>query len=104
MLGKSKAQRIYKAVRNYLHNELLVNKAYIDKIVIEYVDKRIEHEVHQKMDNLEEIICNRVAAIMSNKTFDARRVTLSSLIYEEIKKSVHKMIDGKLAVEVTLEK
>lgn len=104
MLGKSKTQRIYKAVRNYLYNELQVNKSYVDKMIAEYIDKRVKHEVHQKLENIEEIICDKVAYYMQDKNFYDRRATLYSLIYDEIRKSIHEKIDGKLTVEVKLEK
>ena len=104
MIGKSKTQRIYKAIRNYLCNEMQVNRSYIDSLIAKKVDERIDHIIHQKLRNVEEVISNRVTQVLLSENFkhDYRynRQELSKYVQNEIKQIVHEIIDSKISINV----
>lgn len=108
MIGKSKTQRIYKAVRNYLYNELKINKSYVDDLITKRVNERVDYIIEHKFENIENILCNRITQILlsDNIKHDIYydRQSLTKFIQQEIKRVVHQLIDSKISINVELKK
>lgn len=92
-------KEIYKAVRNYICNELGINRGIIDAELDQKISDRVEHLLGNM--NIEKAVCNMVlTAARQNKWPEAysnwNLKTLENLIAESVRTQVDAIIKQKL--------
>jgi len=108
-LVKITSNDLYKAVKNYLHNDLgmssTINREYIDKVIEAAVGKRVE-QLFNDETVIHRIIENKIAAVIAygDKSWMGRvDRSFHAVVLDQIKKAVQEEVTKKLNISVTLD-
>lgn len=108
-LVKITSNDLYKAVKNYLHNDLgmssTINKEYIDKVIETAVSKRVE-QLFNDESVINRIIERKIADVIAygDKSWMGRvDRSFHAVVLDQIKKAVQEEVTKKLNISVTLD-
>ena len=97
MMPQFTKKDFYKAICQFLFNELGITKTYIDDLVEKKVNERIEHLAHS---NLSEDAIDRIVrkAVGDRITSEVDRMIVTS-VREEIVKSISVQFEGSVSFD-----
>ena len=107
-LVKMTSHDLYKAIKNYLHNEIglseLLSRDRLEQIVDEAVTKRVD-QLFNNDTNIVRIIERKIAEVVksgstSRSTYN--RQSLEEIIVSTIKTAVREQVTDKLSISVNL--
>jgi len=108
-LVKITSNDLYKAVKNYLHNDLgmssTINKEYIDKVIEAAVGKRVE-QLFNDETVINRIIERKIADVIvhGDKSWMGRvDRSFHAVVLDQIKKAVQEEVTKKLNIAITLD-
>jgi len=99
---------LYKAVKNYLHNELhlseQIDRVHIDELIQKAIDEHVRQLFADK-GNIGRIVENKISELIRKGTIDSfyQRKSFGEVVLDEIKRAVRDQIMSKLDVRVSLE-
>lgn len=100
---------LYKAVKNYLHNELRVtdkiNDSYLNDLMAKVIEKRV-NMLFADTSTIDRIIEHKIAEYIKNGKHDIYHRTNRSfgeIVLDQIKQAVRDQVMEKLAVQVSLD-
>jgi hypothetical protein len=98
---------LYKAVKNYLHNELhlseQIDRVYIDKLIVKAIEEYVRQLFADK-GTIERIIENKISELIRKGTIDGfyQQRSFGDVVLGEIKRAVRDQVMSKLDVSVSL--
>lgn len=93
--------RIYKEIKNYIHNELGLTKDYIDNLIKEEIKKEVNKVISDK-ETLNNIVKTQIREVM-NKDFEKPRwqriFNLDTEIYNSVCAEVSKIVKERIQIK-----
>lgn len=100
---------LYKAIKNYLHNDLglssKISQPYIDQLVDKAIQDRVDKMFADKF-NIERIIERKIAEVVKNGENDLYRKhnkPFGQIVLDEIKLAVRDQVVNKLDIKISLD-
>lgn len=100
-----KSKHVYKAVRNYLINELGISRETAVAQVYQYIDRKVEHAIQQE-GWIRRAVDRQIAELIRDGKHDKSwytRKDLADYIMDEIKRTVREHVMGNLQVNISME-
>lgn len=108
---KISSHDLYKAVKNYLHNDIKikdkVDQKYIDDLLAKAIEARVTKMFESNAGTMERLISSAIAEVIEkgdNASITYHRKSFREIVIAQIEKAVKEMVTDRLSIKMTDDK